>query len=315
MTLIQLRAFLAAVRTGSFTAAARELGTTQPTMSELVRKLEEEVALPLFVRAGRRLALTAAGEELLPWARRTVDGAAGADHALRSLRGLEGGVASFGVLRNAPFYVLSDLALTFHAARPGVRIRLVGQNSVEVAEAVRAGDLEAGLVVLPVDATGLEVTPLFRDEVLWVSRDPARTAAPVTMEGAARAPLVLYDAHYGWADPTRRQLADRAQAAGVRLDPVVEVENVESALALVARGMGDTVASRAVTAHASFPDGLTTAPFAEPLHDTIALVQRVGSTLSPGTAELARTATEMLTTRVPALEPATAGRPGAQPGA
>lgn len=300
MTLGQLRAFLLAATAGSFTAAARELGITQPTISELVRKLEDEVGLPLFVRAGRRLALTAAGEELLPWARRVVEGADGARQALRALRGLEGGVASFGVLRNAPFYFLSDLVERFHAARPNVRIRLVGQNSVEVADAVRVGDLEAGLVVLPIPADGLDVRPLFRDEVLWASLDPARTSRPVTIEQAASAALILYDAHYGWTDPTRRQLADRALAAGVRLQPEIEVENVESALALVARGLGDTIVSRAVSQHASFPAGLRTTPFAEPLFDTIALVQRKDSTLSPGTAELARMAMRMLAERAPA---------------
>jgi DNA-binding transcriptional LysR family regulator len=297
MTLGQLRAFLHAATTGSFTGAARELGMTQPTISELVRKLEDESALPLFIRAGRRLTLTAAGEELLPYARRVVEGADGAEQALRSLRGLEGGVASFGVLRNAPFYFLSDLVERFHAARPRVRIRLVGQNSVEVADSVRAGELEAGLVVLPIPADGLDVRPLLRDEVLWTSRDAERTTGAVTIARIAQAPLILYDAHYGWNDPTRRQLADRAQAAGVRIDPIIEVENVESALALVARGVGDTIVSRAVSTHPSFPPNLRTAPFAEPLHDTIALIQRTDSTLSPGTAELARLAIQMLRRR------------------
>jgi DNA-binding transcriptional LysR family regulator len=297
MTLTQLKAFLAAATTGSFTAAAAELQTTQPTVSELVRKLEEESGLPLFVRAGRRLTLTAAGEELLPWARRVVESADGAEQALRALRGLDGGVASFGVLRNAPFYFLSDLVERFHKDRPNVRIRLVGQNSVEVAEAVRAGRLEAGLVVLPVPDDGLDITPILRDEVLWVTADPARTAFPIRIEDLATAKLVLYDAHYGWQDPTRRQLRDRAQAAGIRLEPTIEVENVEAALSLVARGIGETIASRAVIEHPTFPAGLHVTPFAEPLYDTIALIKRRHSALSPGTTELAELARKMLLQR------------------
>lgn len=293
-TITQLRAFLAASTTGSFSAAGRELGLTQPTVSELVRKLELEHSLDLFVRTGRRLILTAAGEELFPWARRVVEGADGADDALRSLRGLEGGVASFGVLRNAPFYFLSDLAERFHQEHPNVRMRLVGQNSVEVAEAVRNGTLEAGLVVLPVPDDDLDVRPLMRDEVLWASADPARTATPMTIEAIPEAPLILYDAYYGWSDPTRRQLADRAQAAGMRLEPMIEVENIESALGLVTRGVGDTIVSRAVRRHAMFPAGVTTAPFAEPLYDVIALVTRRNAVLSPVTAELARMARTMI---------------------
>lgn len=297
MTITQLRAFLSAATLRSFTAAALELGTTQPTVSELVRKLETESGIPLFIRAGRRLALTSAGRELLPWAQRVVDGVEGAEQSLNALKGLTGGVASFGVLRNAAYYFLSDLAERFHAERPGVRTRLVGQNSVDVAEGVRSGELEAGLAVLPIDDDGLSVTPLLRDEVLWASADPERTSRPMTMEAISDAPLVLYDAHFGWSDPTRRQLAERAQRAGVRLDPLIEVENIESALGLVARSMGDTVVSRAVSLSSTFPSGVSTVPFAEPLYDVIALITRENATLSPATAELARLATEMLLAR------------------
>ncbi|KOV73587.1 LysR family transcriptional regulator, partial [Streptomyces sp. NRRL WC-3723] len=67
-------------------------------------------------------------------------------------------------------------------------------------------DLEAGLVVLPIDGEGLDVTPLLRDEVVYVSADPQCTTQPVTMADLAAAKLILYDAHYGWRDPTRRQL-------------------------------------------------------------------------------------------------------------
>lgn len=294
MTITQLRAFLLAATSGSFTAAALELGTTQPTVSELVRKLEVEGGLPLFVRAGRTLVLTSAGRELLPWAQRVIDGAEGAMQSLNALKGLTGGVASFGVLRNAAYYFLSDLAERFHAERPGVRTRLVGQNSVEVADGVRSGELEAGLAVLPIDDDGLSVTPLLRDEVLWASADAERTSAPMTIDSIADAPLILYDAHYGWGDPTRRQLAERAQLAGIRLDPLIEVENIESALGLVARSMGDTIVSRAVSLSPTFPPNISTAPFAEPLYDVIALITREGATLSPATAELVRLATEML---------------------
>lgn len=297
MTLTQLRAFLAAATSGSFTAAAHDLHTTQPTVSELVRKLEDECRLPLFARAGRRLVLTAAGEELLPWARRVVESADGAEQSLRALRGIDGGVASFGVLRNAPFYFLSDLVERFHATRPNVRIRLVGQNSVEVAEAVRAGRLEAGLVVLPLPDDGLDITPIMRDEVLWVTADPTRTAFPVKVEELGEAKLILYDAHYGWQDPTRRQLRDRAQTAGIRLEPTIEVENVEAALSLVARGIGETIASRAVIEHPSFPDALHAVPFADPLYDTIALIKRRHAALSPATTELAELAQAMLLER------------------
>lgn len=297
MTLTQLRAFLVVATLGTFSAAAQALHMSQPSVSELVKRVEETYGVALFVRGTRRLSLTSAGEELLPYARRAAEAADAADIALRSLTSLSGGVATFGLPRNANYYFLARLLERFHTRYPDVRLRVIGLNSVEVAEAVVSGDLEAGLLVLPIDAAGLEVTPLRRDEVVYASAEPARTVRPVTIADLAAANLILYDAHYGWRDPTRRQIADRAQLSGVTLSACIEVEHVESALDLVARGVGDTIVSGAVAAAKGFPDRISTVPFAEPLYDTIALVQRHGAVLSPATRELARLARRMLLER------------------
>ncbi|WP_121704416.1 LysR family transcriptional regulator [Streptomyces sp. E5N298] len=294
MTLNQLRAFVEAERLGSFTAAAKAMDIAQASASELVRRLEAELDAELFVRGSRTLALTSAGQELLPYAQQSVEAADSGTRAVHSLGSLGGGTATFGVLRNADYYLLSNLVQLFHARYPSVRVRLVGQNSAETAAAVAAGHIEAGLVVLPVDDEDLQVTPLLRDEVYYVSASVQRTRTPVTIEDFARAPLVLYDAHYGWQDPTRRQLAERAQFAGVRVDPLIELEHVEAALKLVTTGVGDTIASRAVVDSPAFPAGLHTAPFADPLYDTIALVRRRGHPLSRATRELARIAEDTL---------------------
>ncbi|MFD7296856.1 LysR family transcriptional regulator [Streptomyces sp. NPDC059897] len=294
MTLNQLRAFVEAERLGSFTAAARAMDIAQASASELVRRLEAELDAELFVRGSRTLALTSAGQELLPYAQQSVAAADSGTRAVHSLGSLGGGTATFGVLRNADYYLLSNLVQLFHARYPSVRVRLVGQNSAETAAAVAAGRIEAGLVVLPIDDEELQVTPLLRDEVYYVSASEERTRTPLTIEDFARAPLVLYDAHYGWQDPTRRQLAERAQYAGVRVDPLIELEHVEAALKLATTGVGDTIASRAVVDSPAFPAGLHTASFADPLYDTIALVRRRGHPLSRATRELARIAEDTL---------------------
>lgn len=294
MTLNQLRAFLESARRGSFTAAAGVLQVSQASVSELIRRLEDEHAVQLFVRGGRSLVLTTAGQELLVHAEHAVAAVENAGRALHSVRTLDGGVATFGVLRNAEYYLLSGLAQRFVELHPSVRVRLIGQNSVDVAAAVSEGTLEAGLVVLPIDAEGLRVQPWARDEVVYVSSDPERAAAPVDVHALASARLVLYDAHAGWRDPTRRQLADRAHLAGVRLEPWIEVEHVETALNLVARGVGDTIASRAVIDGAQCPPGLHVASFDPPLYDVIAFVRREAVPLSSATREIARVARQMM---------------------
>jgi DNA-binding transcriptional LysR family regulator len=294
MTLNQLRAFLEAQRLGSFTAAADELAIAQASVSELVRRLEDELDTQLFVRGSRRLALTAAGQELLPYAQQVVQAADGGAHAVRALGSLGGGTATFGMPRNADYYLLSSLVQTFHKRYPAVRVRLVGQNSAETAAAIQAGEIEAGILILPIDDDELTVRPLLRDEVFYVSADSARTAEPVTIQQFAAADLVLYDAHYGWKDPTRRQLAERAQLAGLRLEPMIEIEHVESALKLVAAGAGDTIASGAVVDSPAFPADLHVARFAEPLYDVIALAQHRARPLSNATREFARLAEDTI---------------------
>lgn len=298
MTLTQLQAFLAAVNSGSFTGAAKELSYTQPAVSDLVRRLEDELQASLFVRGPRRLSLTAAGEELLPHARQAVASAAAASASVLALNNLEGGSASFGLLRNADYYHLSDLVKEFHRLHPRVSIKLVGQNSAETVNAVVAGELEAGLVVLDGLHTGLRAEPLVRDEVVHIA--PVHTELPtrLTIEETLSRSLILYDASHGATDPTRNQLASRARAIGHELRADVEVERVETALDLVAAGFGETFACRAVTLDPRFPEVLSVHSYDPPIYDTIAFIQRKEHALSPATRDLARLASRKLREQV-----------------
>jgi len=283
MTLQQLRYFLAADEHGSFTAAARALYVAQPSLSEQVRQLEAELGVDLFVRAGRGIALTEAGRAFRPEAARVLDGIGRARDAVRDVRELRGGTLSFGMYGTASGFLIADLVGDFRKRYPDVRLRLIGQNSSQVADAVREGRLEAALVVLPVDDDGLELRPVHREELVVVSRDPERIAGPMTIERLAGLPLVLYDAEYGSDDPTRRQLAERAQPAGVTLRPVVDVEDMEAAIQLVARGVGDTVVARAVLGRLRGTRSLHAAAFDDPMWETFALIARRDAPVSPAT--------------------------------
>lgn len=311
MTITQLRAFLAALTFGSFTAAASELGTSQASISELIGRLEDEVGLSLFIRGGRKLVPTAAAAELQAHAQQSVTSIDNGLDALRSMTSLQGGVCTFGVLRNAAYYDLSDLVQRFHNLHPNVKVRLVGLNSALVAESVARGELEAGIVVLPVLEAGLIVKPLFRDEVVYASttRDPKKGS--MTIEEFVLSKLVLYDAYAGWNDPTRKQLLERAQLKGLRIDPVIEVEHVETALSLVSTGAADTIVCRTIAEGPAFPSNILTVPFEVPLFDTLAIVQREASYLSPATRKIAELAERTLLARLsPQLPLATVGTQG-----
>ncbi len=283
MTLQQLHYFLTTAEHGSFSEAARALHLAQPSVSEQVRQLEAELGVDLFVRVGRGVVLTEAGRAFRPEAERVAADLARARDAVRDVRELTGGTLSFGMFGTASAYLIADLAAGFRRRYPDVRLRLVGQNSSLVADAVREGRLEAALVVLPVDDDGLDVRPVHHEELVVVSRDADRVAGEMTIERLATLPLVLYDAAFGSADPTRRQLVERAQRAGVTLRPVIEVEDMEAGLQLVARGAGDTVVARAVLRTVRGVRSLHHAAFAEPMWETFAFIGRRGAPVSPAT--------------------------------
>src|SRR3954452_22784006 len=120
----------------------------QPSLSEQVRRLEAELGVALFARAGRGLTPTEAGETLRPHAEATLAAAEAAREAGGDVRELRGGSAAFGPWGTARYYPGTDIVAEFRRRHPEVRVRLIGQNSFEVVEAVRRGDIEAGVVGL-----------------------------------------------------------------------------------------------------------------------------------------------------------------------
>jgi DNA-binding transcriptional LysR family regulator len=295
MTLQQLRYFLAAAEKGSFSAAAESLLMAQPSLSDQIRKLEAELGVGLFVRAGRGLELTEAGRLFRPHAQRTLAAAEDAQAAVRGLRTLTGGTASFGTFGSAHHHLLAGLVQGFRARHPGVRVRVLGQNSSEVADAVRDGHLEGGLITLPVDDRGLDVRPSIQEEVLYVSQDAGRTQTPVTIQRLAVAPLILYDARWGAQDPMRRQLADRAQRAGVRIEPEIEIEYLTAALDLAARGAGDTLCARTALEVRGFGRRLHRVSLDPPLYDRFAFITRRNAHVSPATQAFMELAEQRIT--------------------
>jgi DNA-binding transcriptional LysR family regulator len=283
MTIQQLKYFLAAFDHGSFSAAADTLHLAQPSLSDQVRRLEAELGVRLFERVGRGLVPTQAGEALRPRAEAVLAAADGARDAVAEVRELRGGVASFGAWSNAQFYGVTDMIVELRRRYPAMRLRMLGLNSSDTAELVRSGKLEIGMVALPIDDRGLDLRNMFTDEIVYVSTDPKALRGAVTIERVAARPLVLSDATWGNRDPVRRQLAERAQRAGVTVEAEVEVESEEAALTVVAAGIGDAFVARGVMIALAtrLPKTLGWAPLAEPMHDVNAFITRRGAPLTP----------------------------------
>ena len=279
----QLRCFCAAAELGSFTAAAAALGVTQPAVAQHIRKMEDLLGVDLFVRAGRGVVPTDAGRSS-PTTPPAACRPSRTPPAAWAVIAMRHGVVALGTFSTPTPWRLHEVAAAFLERHPGTTVRLIGRNSSVIADRVRRGELEAALVLLPIDDAQLDVRPILRDEVLYVSasRDTRR---PATVEQLASRPLVFYDAESADNDPIRRQLAERAQARGLRIRPRVEVELIETALRLVADGLGDSYLPSAYTHAPYYPDNLHTVAFSPALHDTFAFVTRPGSRLAPGLRE------------------------------
>ena len=114
---------------------------------------------------------------------------------------------------------------------------------------------------------------------------------------------------WGSADPTRRQLLERVQGEGVSLRPAVEVESSAAALALAARGVGDTIISLSLATHLGYTERLHQVSLEPPLHEHFAVITRRGAHLSPATRVLTQMATEHLE-RLRPCRPLRGGRHG-----
>jgi len=288
VTLQQLRYFLAAVERGSVSGAAEACFVSQPSLSEQLRRLEQGLGVTLFVRTNRGLILTDAGRLLVPRAERAVAAARDAEEAVREAGAIVSGTVAFGAFSTAHHPLFGAAIADFRQRHPGVRLRVVARNSSEIADAVRRGELEAGLVALPVDDRGLVVGErVWTTEAVYATADRDRLrGAPRTIQQLAAAQLVLSEAQAGDEDPTRRRLLDRAADAGVRLEPVVEVESGSAALDLVLRGVGDTVVSAALIAELGLSDRLETVPLDPPLHERYAFITPRGAPRAPAMAAL-----------------------------
>ncbi|WP_051790892.1 LysR family transcriptional regulator [Amycolatopsis jejuensis] len=280
----QLRCFLATYECGSFTSAAVHLGFSQPTLSEQVRQLERVLKTPLFLRRGRRIVPTPAADALRPHAERTLAASEDAERAVRSAATLESGTLRFGLFGTAPLFIEADLIADVLRQHPGLRIELVGRSTREALDAVRRGHIEAAVVALPVPDSDLAVRPIGRLEHVYISKDPAHLAAPVTARRLAAARLILPLAQWRTQDPYRLALAKRAQNLGMTLDIRAEVEDIETAIKLVGSGFGDSVVPK-ILLHEQLPrlaPGVGWVPMKPRLHDTLAVVHWPDAPLSPG---------------------------------
>ncbi|MEY9182762.1 DNA-binding transcriptional LysR family regulator [Bradyrhizobium sp. USDA 326] len=231
----QMRAFAAVARAGSFTAAARQIHLTQSAVSMLVQQLEDTLGLKLFDR-GAVVLLTAAGQQLLPFARRILDDLQQIAEGASDLRALRTGLLRVVAPQMLACTWVAAVLGEFERDHPDIGLRVADAMADEVVSIVRRGEAELG--VGPERATGEDVTSTFLMDVpirvVCSARHRLAQQRAVSWRKLRDERWVIYSSEFN--RHIERLL--HAHDSSLSMQTAVEVKYLTTALSLVGVGTG-----------------------------------------------------------------------------
>jgi DNA-binding transcriptional LysR family regulator len=291
MELSQLRYLVALAEERHFTRAAAREHIAQPALSQQIRRLEAEIGLALVERTTRRVEITEAGWLLVARARRVLAELDAAHTEMQALRGLEVGHVTVGALHTMGLVDLSLVLAIFHRRHPGVELTVREQSSEELAEMLRADELDLAFLSVTerIERHGLALHQLVSEELMVILPRDHRLACRRRIRMAELAGEQFISFRDGAR--LRELLVGAARRAG--FEARVKLESNESLRIrrLVARGMGVAILPRSdVTA--TGPDVAAAALIEPALARDITLAWRADRIHSPAAAEFLELARE-----------------------
>ncbi|RJQ85119.1 LysR substrate-binding domain-containing protein [Amycolatopsis panacis] len=236
------RSFLAVAETRSFTAAARRLGVGQPTVSQHVRRLEDEAGGQLFARDTHTVELTARGQAMLGFAQTIVDTE---ERAARHFRGTQvRGRVRFGVSEDFALGELPEILRRLRRSHPLVDVELHVELSDVLAQRLAEGRLDLVLGKRRTGAPG-PGRRLRREPLVWIG------SAATTLVPGQPVPLVQYP----MPSVTRRLAVETLERAGLDWRAACLTSSLTGLRAAAAAGLGVTVHARSLV-----PPDLTELP-------------------------------------------------------
>jgi LysR family hydrogen peroxide-inducible transcriptional activator len=235
MDLRQLQAFLAVVEHGGFTAAARATHTVQSNISTHVARLERELEATLIDRSTGRP--TEEGEAVLTRVRRIQTELASLQADVSSLRGSPRGTVRIGIIGTTARWLTPILAVALAANSPDIHLVVADGTTRAIELRLLDGELDLGLVGLPVDDPEIRTAALFDEDHVVVGPEDhplAKTEGPVGLADLAKYPLLLA------APGTRfRQEVDETfRSRGLRPQAKLEVDGLRLLASLAFQGFG-----------------------------------------------------------------------------
>ena len=239
MDVRQLRYFAEVVEAKSFTKAAERVRVAQPALGFQVRKLEDELGIPLLVRHSRGVAPTEAGRALLKHARAILRQVESARQEMIDLAGPPRGPVALGITPTASALMAVRIVEDCARAWPGISLNLVEGLSEEVMRWLDEGRVDLGFTYNPQAAKGIRTLPLLVEDLFLVAAAKAGGAGRdrIPFARLAGRKLILPSRPHG----TRMLLEQAAAARGADLDVACEVDSVATMRELVEAGAGATV--------------------------------------------------------------------------
>lgn len=250
MELHQLRYVCAIVETGSFSRAADLCHVAQPSLSQQVLKLEEELGARLFDRLGRSIRLTEAGHAFLPHARAMLHHVEAARAGVEDQRTDMRGSVTVGVIPTIAPYLMPRYAAAFTKRYPEARLRIVEDTTPKLVESLKNLSIDLAILALPLRHKEFEFFPLFSEPLFAVlsKHHPHAGAGTLALNDLRNETFVMLRDGHCFRD------LSIAACARARVTPHIafESDQFSSLLGMVAAGIGVTLAPQmAVNTHPS----------------------------------------------------------------
>jgi DNA-binding transcriptional LysR family regulator len=239
MDAAELKVFETVARTGGMNRAATELHTVQSNVTARIRALETELGCPLFERHSRGVALTPAGQRLLPYARRVASLLADAVRAARD-DGMPRGALTIGSLETTAALHLSPLFASYAAACPEVDLSLRPGTTAELIDSVLDRRLEGAFVCGPVAHQSLIERVMFHEELTILAAPGLASFEAAILGGIARIVVLRAGCSY------RLRLEALLARRGIAVPRLMEFGTLEAIIGCVSAGLGITLLPRAL---------------------------------------------------------------------
>lgn len=240
----RFRVFRAVARHLNFSRAAEELLLTQPAVTQQIKALEDEYGVPLFDRSGGRIALTTAGDALLPYANRLKELSDEAHETVIGAVGRVGGKLSLGASQTIGQYLLPNLVAAFLRENPRMAVTAISGNTDEMLAALAARRIQMAMIEGPGMRKDMHIEPFMEDQmVLVVPASHEWADHEISLERLQNAPLLMREFGSG----SRRVVELALAKAGLKkkdIQVTMELDSTEGLLSAVEAGLGITFVSR-----------------------------------------------------------------------